>query len=78
MAMLRAGGAELAQEEGALATAVLGTVTRSAKADQGGQRPPWHARQRIGGAYCSPPRFHRLFTPRGKPIGVMLRSHTSP
>jgi hypothetical protein len=34
--------------------------------------------QRIGGAYCSPPFDQMLLMPRGTPIGVMLRSHTSP
>src|SRR5271166_4200287 len=34
--------------------------------------------QRIGGAYCRPPLFHRLLMPRGTPSGVTSRSHSSP
>src|SRR5580700_7338464 len=33
---------------------------------------------RIGGSYCSPPLVQILLIPRGTPIGVILRSHTSP
>ena len=31
-----------------------------------------------GGAYCSPPLFHKALMPRGTPKTVMLRSQTSP
>src|SRR5579883_2240893 len=40
--------------------------------------PDMTADQRIGGAYCRPPLVQMLLMPRLTPIGVILRSHTSP
>ena len=46
----------------------------AAKAGKASTHPP----HRIGGAYCNPPFDQMLLIPRGTPIGVIFRSHTSP
>ncbi len=52
--------------------------SRRAGSAAGAEKASTYPPHRIGGAYCNPPFDQMLLIPRGTPIGVMLRSQTSP